>query len=133
MSIPTSATTKNNATDASRDASVAGSYESSAAKVARLQLRLRNVLRRNSDDLHACSACLVHAEDHILILHRWITLHENNLVRTRFEALLETRCELFLGHRLAVDFVRAPGHHLKYGLVGRLLHGVRLRRRIRQL
>src|SRR4249919_1388908 len=59
--------------------------------------------RRNAYDFHATTTSHVHRPDDLLVLHRGITLHEEDLVRAGVVDLLELRRELVLGVRGLVD------------------------------
>src|SRR5215207_8621010 len=62
-----------------------------------------SLFRRNADDLDAGTARLVHREDHRVVLHHRVALHEDDLLRAGRIQLLEALVESGLLDRDLVD------------------------------
>src|SRR6188508_1209639 len=83
--------------------------------------RWRRRFGRNADDLHATTTSHVHRPDDLLVLHRGITLHEEDLVRAGIVDPLELRGQVLLRNHRLVDHELRTRQHLEHDLVGWLL------------
>src|ERR1035437_2215612 len=105
------------------------SYTASPPLRALLFLRLR----RHADHLHTGAARRIHREDHVLILHGRVALHEYDLLRTILVDVVDPLEERVLRIGRLVDRVLFVGEYFQHYLLVFDVFGLRRRIGIRHL